>query len=123
MLKSKFFKFSAFSLAAIALAFNFAACDSGNDEYIPETPTTYREFNATGNGVCTAHWTFATDKASIGASEVSLEGKEIPADEGTGATLVGANGLGIKYGVDSAGNAGLQAGRKSVVLEDRKSVV
>lgn len=118
MLKSKFFKFSAFSLAAIALAFNFAACDSGNDEYIPETPTTYREFNATGNGVCTAHWTFATDKASIGASEVSLEGKEIPADEGTGATLVGANGLGIKYGVDSAGNAGLQAGRKSVVLEE-----
>lgn len=118
MLKSKFLKFSAFSLAAIALAFNFAACDSGNDEYIPETPTTYREFNATGNGVCTAHWTFATDKASIGASEVSLEGKEIPADEGTGATLVGANGLGIKYGVDSAGNAGLQAGRKTVVLEE-----
>lgn len=118
MLKSKFLKFSAFSLAAIALAFNFAACDSGNDEYIPETPTTYREFNATGNGVCTAHWTFATDKASIGASEVSLEGKEIPADEGTGATLVGANGLGIKYGVDSKGNAGLQAGRKSVVLEE-----
>lgn len=118
MLKSKILKFSAFSLAAIALAFNFAACDSGNDEYIPETPTTYREFNATGNGVCTAHWTFATDKASIGASEVSLEGKEIPADEGTGATLVGANGLGIKYGVDSAGNAGLQAGRKSVVLEE-----
>lgn len=112
MLKSKFLKFSAFSLAAIALAFNFAACDSGNDEYIPETPTTYREFNATGNGVCTAHWTFATDKASIGASEVSLEGKEIPADEGTGAKLVGANGLGIKY------NAGLQAGRKSVVLEE-----
>ncbi|MGN0718146.1 hypothetical protein [Treponema berlinense] len=118
MLKSKFFKFSAFSIAAIALAFNFAACDSGNDEYIPEKPTTYREFNATGNGVCTAHWTFAKDKASIGASEVSLEGKEIPADEGTGATLVGANGLGIKYGVDSAGNAGLQAGRKSVVLEE-----
>lgn len=118
MLKSKFLKFSAFSLAAIALAFNFAACDSGNDEYIPETPTTYREFNATGNGVCTAHWTFATDKASIGASEVSLKDKEIPADEGTGATLVGANGLGIKYGVDSAGNAGLQAGRKSVVLEE-----
>ena len=118
MLKSKFLKFSAFSLAAIALAFNFAACDSGNDEYIPETPTTYREFNATGNGVCTAHWTFATDKASIGASEVSLEGKEIPADEGTGAKLVGANGLGIKYGVDSAGNAGLQAGRKTVVLEE-----
>ena len=118
MLKSKFLKFSAFSLAAIALAFNFAACDSGNDEYIPETPTTYRELNATGNGVCTAHWTFATDKASIGASEVSLKDKEIPADEGTGATLVGANGLGIKYGVDSAGNAGLQAGRKSVVLEE-----
>lgn len=118
MLKSKFLKFSAFSLAAIALAFNFAACDSGNDEYIPETPTTYREFNATGNGVCTAHWTFATDKASIGASEVSLKDKEIPADEGTGATLVGANGLGIKYGVDSAGNAGLQAGRKTVVLEE-----
>lgn len=113
MLKSKFLKFSAFSLAAIALAFNFAACDSGNDEYIPETPTTWYDF-ATGadNGACTAHWTFATDKASIGASEVSLEDKEIPADEGTGATLVGANGLGIKY------NTGLQAGRKSVVLEE-----
>ena len=112
MLKSKFFKFSAFSIAAIALAFNFAACDSGNDEFLPETPTTYEDLSGgESNGICTSNWTFATDTASIGASEVSLEGKEIPADEGEGATLVGANGLGVKF------NKGLQASRKSVDLD------
>lgn len=119
MLKSKFFKFSAFSIAAIALAFNFAACDSGNDEFLPETPTTYEDLSdleSTGDGICTSNWTFATDKASIGSSEVSLEGKEIPADEGEGATLVGANGLGIKFSISTEGEGGLQASRKSVVL-------
>lgn len=120
MLKSKFLKFSAFSLAAIALAFNFAACDSGNDEYIEETPYTYADLSgeeSIDDGICTSNWTFATDKASIGSSEVSLEGKEIPADEGDGATLVGANGLGIKFSISTEGEGGLQASRKSVVYD------
>lgn len=118
MLKSKFFKFSAFSIAAIALAFNFAACDSGNDEFIKETPYTWEDLSGDeSNGICTSNWTFATDKASIGSSEVSLEDKEIPADEGEGATLVGANGLGIKFSTSTEGEGGLQASRKSVDLD------
>lgn len=116
MLKSKFFKFSAFSIAAIALAFNFAACDSGNDEYIEEKPHTWAELTGdVKDGTCSAKWTFVTDTASIGGSEVSIEGKEIPPDEGTGATLAGANGLGVKF------NAGLQASKKTVNLYENPS--
>lgn len=113
MLKSKILKFSAFSLAAIALAFNFASCDVGNGEYAEERPTTWTDLKADiSESTCTANWTFAEDKAGIGSAEVSIEGKTIAPDEGEGATLKGANGLGVKF------SGGLQGSRKSASLEN-----
>lgn len=90
MLKSKFLKFSAFSLAAIALAFNFAACDSGNDEYLEETPTnTYADRGASivGSEV-TALWNNFNAEDSLPDTEGAVQkGTVISPDSGKKATL------------------------------------
>ena len=90
-------------LVASLLAFGFMSCDSGVGEndaekgYAPEIPTTWAELDGSATTSVTAKWTFNTDVSSIGTNEISWETKEIKADSGTGAKLVGGNGFGIKY--------------------------
>lgn len=96
MKKNKFF-----ALAASFLAFSFGlvGCDSGDgeDSYNEETPTIWAELEGTATASVTAKWTFDTDTLPIGEGETSIEGKEIPANSGKGATLVGGNGVSIKW--------------------------
>ena len=83
-------KMKLLGLAALfALGFGFMGCDSGNDEYVEEIPTTWVELDGSATSTVTAKWTFATDTSGIGTAETSWEGKEITPDSGEGATLVG----------------------------------
>ena len=68
MKKSMFGKAFAF-LAAGALIFGAAGCDTGDDSYLPETPTTYTEADAAyaGSGVA-AVWNFKGLSATSTAS-------------------------------------------------------
>lgn len=96
MKKTRFFALAA---SLLALGFGFIGCESGDGEnsYNEETPTTWAELEGTATTSVTAKWTFETDTLPIGTAETSVEGKEIPADSGEGAKLVGGNGLGIKW--------------------------
>ncbi|MBQ7537922.1 MAG: hypothetical protein IJT42_03020 [Treponema sp.] len=96
MKKNKFFALAA---SFLALGFGLVGCDSGDgeDSYNEETPTIWAELEGTATTSVTAKWTFETDTLPIGEAETSIEGKEIPANSGEGATLVGGNGFGIKW--------------------------
>lgn len=96
MKKNKFFALAA---SLLALGFGLVGCESGDgeDSYNAEKPTTWKKLEGTATTSVTAKWTFATDTLPIGTAEASVEGKEIPADSGEGAKLVGGNGYGIKW--------------------------
>lgn len=96
MKKTRFFALAA---SLLAFGFGFIGCESGDgeDSYKEETPTTWAELEGTAATSVTAKWTFETDTLPIGVAETSIEGQEIPANSGEGATLVGGNGLGIKW--------------------------
>lgn len=124
MKKTRFFALAA---SLLALGFGFMGCDSGDgeDSYNEETPTTWAQLEGTATTSVTAKWTFETDTLPIGTAEASLEGKEIPANSGTGATLVGGNGLGIKWVAPTgtltddmgASTGRIQASNKTASLE------
>jgi len=124
MKKTRFFALAA---SLLALGFGFMGCDSGDgeDSYKEETPTTWVQLEGTATTSVTAKWTFDTDTLPIGVAEVSIEGKEIPANSGEGATLVGGNGLGIKWVAPTgtltddmgASTGRIQASNKTASLE------
>lgn len=111
-------------LAAGALVFGITSCDSGNDEYVPEIPTTWIDLGETADSSVTAKWTFASDADGIGPDEVSWMGK-ILTPEGTGATLTGGDPCMIKYVKTEATVTGtgdnklyVQAANKTASIED-----
>ena len=129
MKKSIFGKALAF-LAAGAMIFTALGCDTGDDSYLPENPTTWYSYSTSGNGTVTAKWTFSTDTSSIGASEVSWKEKEIAPDEGKGATLTGGDPCIIKWVTpgdvtltdDMGESAGrIQAANKTASLKEPKA--
>gem|GEM_PF-3233916 len=111
MKKTRFFALAA---SLLALGFGFIGCESGDgeDSYKEEIPTTWAELDGSAKTSVTAKWTFETDTLPIGDTETSIEGKEIPANSGKGATLVGGNGLGIKW-VAPTGNVTEDMGKST----------
>lgn len=113
-----------------ALLFGMAGCDTGNDKYIVEDPTTWCRYSgsdpADNSDKVVAKWTFATDVDKITGTEGAHKDLKLTPDEGSeGATLTVGNEIAFKWveasGTDeSAGEntARIQASRKTASLEN-----
>src|SRR5574344_1671319 len=105
MMRNKF-KAAAALIAGAALMFSVAGCDTGDNDYIVEVPTTYYSYADSGNAsTVTAAWDFDTN---VWSSIVTTTEAVIPADTafantntGTGATLVAGTTCSIKYVADT----------------------
>lgn len=113
-----------------ALLFGMAGCDTGNDEYIVEDPTTWCRYSgsdpADNSDAVAAKWTFATDVDSLGEKEASHKDLKLTADDGSkGATLTVGNEINFRW-VEASGTeesagentARIQASKKSASLEN-----